>query len=75
MNPLVQSMMGNSNVLSQVASIKQLLRGQNPNTVMQMMAQNNPQFAKFVSANQGKTAQQIAQENGLDWGLVQSVLK
>lgn len=75
MNPLMQSLMGGNNVLSQISSIKQMLSGQNPNAVMQLLAQNNPQFAQFVSANQGKSAQQIAQENGLDWNLVQSILK
>lgn len=75
MNPLMQSMMGGNNVLSQISSIKQMLSGQNPNAVMQLLAQKNPQFAQFVSANQGKSAQQIAQENGLDWNLVQSILK
>ena len=34
----------------------------------------NPQFAQFVKANQGKTPEQIAAENGIDYSTVRSLM-
>jgi hypothetical protein len=41
-----------------------------PQTMYQSLMQSNPQFAEFVRSNQGKTPEQIAQENGIDYGVV-----
>jgi hypothetical protein len=51
------------------------LRGQNPNALMNMLAQRNPQFAQFVKDNQNKTPDQIAQENGLDISQIKSLFR
>lgn len=34
----------------------------------------NPRFAQFVRANQGKTPEQIASENGIDYSAVRSLM-
>ena len=78
MNPLMASMgpMNNMRQMMQMVNgIKQMMNGQNPDTVMKLFAQKNPQFAQFLRDNQGKSPQQIAQDYGLDWGMIQGFLK
>ena len=78
MNPLMASMgpMNNMRQMMQMVNgIKQMMNGQNPDAVMKLFAQKNPQFAQFLRDNQGKSPQQIAQEYGLDWNMVQGFLK
>lgn len=78
MNPLMASMgtMNNMRQMMQMVNgIKQMMNGQNPDTVIKMFAQKNQQFAQFLRDNQGKSPQQIAQDYGLDWNMVQGFLK
>ena len=78
MNPLMASMgpMNNMRQMMQMVNgIKQMMNGQSPDTVMKLFAQKNPQFAQFLRDNQGKSPQQIAQDYGLDWNMVQGFLK
>ena len=78
MNPLMASMgpMNNMRQMMQMVNgIKQMMNGQNPDTVMKLFAPKNPQFAQFLRDNQGKSPQQIAQEYGLDWNIVHGFLK
>ena len=78
MNPLMASMgpmVNMRQMMQMVNGIKQMMNGQNPDTVMKLFAQKNPQFAQFLRDNQGKSPQQIAQEYGLDWNMVQGFLK
>ena len=78
MNPLMASMgpMNNMRQMMQMVNgIKQMMNGQNPDAVIRLFAQKNPQFAQFLRDNQGKSPQQIAQDYGLDWNMVQGFLK
>ena len=78
MNPLMASMgpMNNMRQMMQMVNgIKQMMNGQNPDTVMKLFSQKNPQFAQFLRDNQGKSPQQIAQDYGIDWGMIQGFLK
>ena len=78
MNPLMASMgpMNNMRQMMQMVNgIKQMMNGQNPDTVMKLFSQKNQQFAQFLRDNQGKSPQQIAQDYGLDWNMVQGFLK
>ena len=78
MNPLMTSMNPMVNMrqmMQMVGSIKQMMSGQNPDVVMKLFAQKNPQFAQFVKDNQGKSPEQIAKDYGLDWNMVQGFLK
>ena len=78
MNPLMASMgpMNNMRQMMQMVNgIKQMMNGQNPDTVMKLFAQKNPQFAQFLRDNHGKSPQQIAQDYGIDWNMVQGFLK
>lgn len=84
MNPLIQSahpmmignpMIGNiQSMMQQVRQIKQMLSGHNPNSIAQMFAQKNPQFAQFQREIAGKTPQQVAKEYGLDWNMVKQMI-
>jgi hypothetical protein len=78
MNPLMSSIgpMNNMRQMMQMVNgIKQMMNGKNPDTVMKLFAQKNQQFAQFLRDNQGKSPQQIAQDYGLDWNMVQGFLK
>ena len=78
MNPLMASMgqMNNMRQMMQMVNgIKQMMNGQNPDTVMKLFAQKNPQFDQFLRGNHGKSPQQIAQDYGLDWSMIQGFLK
>ena len=78
MNPLMASMgpMNNMRQMMQMVNgIKQMMNGQNHDTVMKLFAQKNPQFAQFLRDNQGKSPKQIAQDYDLDWNMVQGFLK
>ena len=78
MNPLMASMGSMNNMrqmMQMVNGIKQMMNGQNPDTVMKLFSQKNPQFAQFLRDNQGKSPQQIAQDYGLDWNMIQGFLK
>ena len=78
MNPLIASMGSMNNMrqmMQMVNGIKQMMNGQNQDTVMKLFSQKNPQFAQFLRDNQGKSPQQIAQDYGIDWGMVQGFLK
>ena len=60
--------MPQNNPMAMMGQLKQtigMLCGQDPRQVVQLMAQRNPQFAAFLQQNQGKSAEQIAAENGI----------
>lgn len=63
-----------SQTASRLQGIRQLMGG-NPQAFAERMMMSNPQFAQFVQANRDKTPQQIAQENGIDWATVQSLMR
>lgn len=61
-------------MLNGLAMVKNMARG-NPDAFAQMLAQRNPQFARFMRENQGKSAEQIAQEYGIDPNALRDALK
>ena len=75
MNPLMANMGNAQQIMNTVNNIRRMMAGQNPDSVMQMMAQKNPQFAQFLRDNQGKSPEQIAKDYGLDWNMVQGLMK
>ena len=84
-NPMLDVLSGASrqampqnNPMAMMGQLKQMvgmIKGQNPQQVAQLMAQRNPQFAAFLQQNQGKSPEQIAQENGIDMSLVRELLR
>ena len=79
MNPLMQAMGGTpfaniQAIMNQIGQLRQLAGG-NPNAAIQMLSQRNPQFAQFLQQNHGKSPEQIAKDYGIDWNMVQSIMK
>lgn len=73
MNPLLNAMNGNrsNNGLAQILS---MLKSGNPEQIAQNLIQRNPQFKAFMEANKGKTPEQVARENGLDFSQIKNML-
>lgn len=72
-NPLMQMMSGASsapNGMASLGNIVRMLRSGNPEQIAHQLMQQNPQFRAFVQANQGKSPDQVARENGLDLGQI-----
>jgi hypothetical protein len=65
---------GNNSIFNRINAVKNLIGG-NPQGVYENLLQTNPQFAEFVRANQGKTPEQIAQENGIDINAIKTFMK
>lgn len=79
MNPLMQAMGGTpfaniQSIMNQIGQLRQLA-GDNPNAAIHMLSQRNPQFAQFLQQNKGKSPEQIAKDYGIDWNMVQSIMK
>ena len=75
-NPIMAAMnRGSNNPMAQIAGIKQMLQGKNPDAVFNMMMQNNPQFAQFVQANRGKSPADIAKAYGIDMEQVRELMR
>lgn len=64
-------------VLERLQAISQMLGG-NPQGMLQQVMRNNPelyqQFQQFMANNQGKTLEQVARENGIDYASIRQVL-
>ena len=74
MNPLAQ-MMGQQSGMGDLMKIMNMVRGKDPNAVMGMLAQKNPQFRQFMESCRGKTPEQVAKEYGVDLSAVRQFLR
>lgn len=45
-----------------------------PRRLFDDMMRNNPEFAKFVNDNKGKSAEQIARENNIDLSMLSKLI-
>lgn len=63
------------NNTEQINQLKQMLRGRNPQAVMQMFAKQNPQFAQFMQQWAGKSPKEICEAYGMNWKDIESLLK
>lgn len=73
LNAMMPGARRGNGMLGQLAQIKQMLGGQSPEAMYQQMMRSNPQFAQFAQSCQGKSAEQIAKENGLDLNLIRQI--
>ena len=55
-------------------SLLQAAQG-NPEALFSQLMRDNPQFRRFVDDNRGKTPEQIARENGIDFAEVQRLMR
>ncbi|WP_322154396.1 hypothetical protein [Paratractidigestivibacter sp.] len=65
-NVFLDAARGVSDKTSLISRLRQMAGG-NPEALYARLMQTNPQFAKFIHDNQGKSVQQIAKENGIDY--------
>lgn len=77
---MASSIFGNNpmpggNPMSHLSQLVSMLKGMNPNTAMNMMMQNNPQFAQFMEQCKGKTPEEVAQAYGVDLNTLRNLLK
>lgn len=64
---------GGSSILAAVNQVKQMAGG-NPQAIYDQMYQSNPQFRQFADSMQGKTAQQMCREFGVDFDQLRGLL-
>ena len=65
-NPLFQKAAGGTNPVAMIAQLISVLKGKDPEKLIPMLMQRNPQFAQFVQSCKGKTPEQVAAEHGID---------
>lgn len=71
MNPILQNLQSSQgNLLSRISQIKTMFEGRNADEIYADMIKNNQQFRSFVEQNKGKTAEQIAEEYGINLSLL-----
>ncbi len=75
MNPLAQAVSGASGGMGELLSMMKMVQGKDPNAVMSMLAQRNPQFRQFMQSCQGKTVEQVAREYGVDLSQLRQFMK
>lgn len=73
LNAMAPGVQRGNNMLSRLMEVKQMLGGQGAEVTFNRMVQSNPQFSQFVQSCRGKSAEQIAQENGLDLNLIRQI--
>lgn len=73
LNAMTPGVQRGNNMLSRLMEVKQMIGGQGAEAAFNRMMRENPQFAQFAQSCQGKSAEQIAQENGLDIGLIRQI--
>lgn len=63
--------------LERLQAIKQMVGG-NPQGMLQQLMHSNPvmyqRFQQFMADNQGKTPEQVARENGIDYEQIRKVM-
>lgn len=62
-------------MMGQLKQMVGMIKGQNPQQLMQTFAHRNPQFAEFLRQNQGKSPEQIAADYGIDMNMVRELMR
>lgn len=75
-NPLMGVMGGGptNNGMARLMNIARMVKNGNPEQIAKSLMQQNPQFRQFVEANRGKSPEQVARENGIDFNQIKSML-
>lgn len=72
-NPMLQQLSGNQQ--NKTPDMASLMRSKNPGELYAQLMQSSPQFRSFVQKNQGKSWEQIAQENNVNPDIVRRLMK
>lgn len=77
MNPLMQSFGNNSAIqnFNNIFRIAKMIKSGNPEQIAMNLMQRNPQFKQFVEENKGKTPEQVAKENGIDFNQIMGMIR
>ncbi len=73
MNPILQQMNKGNSILNTLNQLKKVTGG-DPEAAYNVLLNSNSQFRSFVEKNKGKSPEQIARENGIDFGMIQNLL-
>lgn len=66
-NPLFQqAAQGGPSKIQAIRQMMGALRGQDPNKIIPLLMQKNPQFAQFAQQCRGKTPAQVAAQYGIN---------
>ena len=60
-------------IFARLNEVQRFVNG-DPQAAYQSLMRSNPQFMQFVQMNQGKTPEQIASENGIDYSMVRKFM-
>lgn len=77
MNPILQKLnptRTSNSVLSRISQLQKVTNG-DAQAAAQMIRQQYPEFDNFLQRNSGKSAIQIAQENGIDPTILNGFLR
>ena len=72
-NPILQ-MLNQRSSMNNLMGLINMAKG-NPWGMYNNLMRNNPQFRQFVNDNRGKSAEQIAQEHGIDLSMLKDFMK
>lgn len=65
-NPLFQKAAGGANPVAMIAQLISALKGKDPEKLIPLLMQKNPQFARFAQECRGKTPSQVAAQYGIN---------
>ena len=63
------------NLPNAVGALMSMVRGQNPQTLLNNLCMKDPQIRDFVKSCEGKTPEQIAAQCGVDYNFLRSLIK
>ena len=75
LNLVMQATACNNPQIGKLQEIMNMLKGQNPDEVVEKFARVNPQFAAFLKENKGKSTEELSQKYGINLTEIMSMLK
>lgn len=75
LNLAMQTIARNNPQMSKLQEIMNMLKGQNPDEVVEKFAKVSPQFAAFLKENKGKSMEELSQKYGINLTEIMSMLK
>ena len=64
-----------TNLPDAVGTIMGMIRGQNPQVLLNNLCMKDPQIRNFVKSCEGKSPEQIAAQCGVDYNFLRSLIK
>lgn len=64
-----------NNPMQVLSQISNMMKGKNSEEVAMAMMKQNPRFAQFMQSVKGKTPEQFAKENGVDFEIIKRFMR